>query len=316
MVRRTSFTTADPDEAKQFFADTYTGARWRGSIDRDAFQLTDRRVEAGSFSLSEMRMSSRVVSTFCPEDVYFVTFLRAGSLRISGRGLDERIGPGRLVLGGQPGVEATSDADSIDQEVATVPRAAVREAAELEPGSAAPRFASVLPRSGRGAPTWRATQLYLHSALAGKGADSPLLLGSAGRLLASLMVDTFGDPIGPARPRRDAIQGPGTLRRAVSFIESNADQDIGIADIAVAARVSPRAVEYAFRRELQTTPTAYLRQVRLDHAHRELEAAEPGDGLTVTAVAYRWGFSSPSRFGAYYRATYGTPPSVTLGRPG
>ncbi len=35
-------------------------------------------------------------------------------------------------------------------------------------------------------------------------------------------------------------------------------------------------------------------------------------GLTVTAVAYRWGFSSPSRFAEHYRAAYGELPSETL----
>ena len=33
---------------------------------------------------------------------------------------------------------------------------------------------------------------------------------------------------------------------------------------------------------------------------------------TVTAVAYRWGFSSASRFSAYYRETYGVSPKQTL----
>jgi AraC-like DNA-binding protein len=38
------------------------------------------------------------------------------------------------------------------------------------------------------------------------------------------------------------------------------------------------------------------------------------DGLTVTEVAYRWGFSWPSRFTERYRAAFGTTPSETLRR--
>jgi AraC-like DNA-binding protein len=34
--------------------------------------------------------------------------------------------------------------------------------------------------------------------------------------------------------------------------------------------------------------------------------------VTVRAVAYRWGFSSPSRFAAYYRRAYGVCPSRIL----
>ena len=71
-------------------------------------------------------------------------------------------------------------------------------------------------------------------------------------------------------------------------------------------------MEYAFRRHLGATPTTYLRQVRLDHAHRELAGATPEDGVTVTEVAYRWGFSSPSRFAEYYRAAFGCRPGETL----
>jgi AraC-like DNA-binding protein len=43
-----------------------------------------------------------------------------------------------------------------------------------------------------------------------------------------------------------------------------------------------------------------------------LAQAFPGDGTTVTAVGYRWGFPSPSRFAQHYRDAYGVPPSDTL----
>ena len=106
---------------------------------------------------------------------------------------------------------------------------------------------------------------------------------------------------------------PATLKRAVAFIEENAQQDITIADIAAAASVTMRAVQLAFRRHLGTTPTRYLRQVRLDRAHRDLLAADPGHE-TVTAVAYRWGFPSPGRFASYYQQVYGVRPSRALRR--
>jgi AraC-like DNA-binding protein len=97
----------------------------------------------------------------------------------------------------------------------------------------------------------------------------------------------------------------------VTFIDEHAYEPIAIADIAAAAFVSARAVQLAFRRHLGTTPTAYLRRVRLEHAHRQLQAADPAL-LTVTAVARRWGFPSASRFTASYRAAYGILPSRTL----
>jgi AraC-like DNA-binding protein len=85
-------------------------------------------------------------------------------------------------------------------------------------------------------------------------------------------------------------------------------------EIAAAAGLSRRVVQVAFRRHLDTTPTAYLRKVRLDLAHAELLTACPDDELTVTEVAYRWGFSSPSRFAERYRAEFGRLPSEMLRR--
>jgi AraC-like DNA-binding protein len=56
-----------------------------------------------------------------------------------------------------------------------------------------------------------------------------------------------------------------------------------------------------------------LRRVRLERAHRDLQAADPAR-QTVTAIAYRWGFPSSSRFAAHYRQVYGVTPSRTLGQ--
>ncbi|WP_420843129.1 helix-turn-helix domain-containing protein [Cryptosporangium phraense] len=81
-----------------------------------------------------------------------------------------------------------------------------------------------------------------------------------------------------------------------------------------AARTSSRAVQNAFRRHYDTTPLGYLRQIRLDRARRELQAADPSAGDTVAAIALRWGFGAPGRFSHAYRARYGQPPSRTLRR--
>jgi AraC-like DNA-binding protein len=97
------------------------------------------------------------------------------------------------------------------------------------------------------------------------------------------------------------------VRRAIAFIEQHPDADISVADIAAAAaNVSIRAVQFAFRRHLDTTPMDYLRTVRLDRAHHDLLTTNPSLGDTVTA---RWGFHHHSRFAARYRHAYGvTPP--------
>ena len=65
------------------------------------------------------------------------------------------------------------------------------------------------------------------------------------------------------------------------------------------------------RRHLDTTPYGYLRRVRLERAHRDLQAGSPAD-TSVAAVAGRWGFADLGRFAAQYRTAFGRLPSQTL----
>lgn len=104
---------------------------------------------------------------------------------------------------------------------------------------------------------------------------------------------------------------PVLLRRAISYIEANAGNDVALADIAEAVHVTPRAVQYMFRRHLGTTPLQYLRRLRLDHVHRDLLVATQPD-QTVTQVAARWGFTHTGRFAVLYRQTFGRSPHETL----
>jgi AraC-like DNA-binding protein len=106
---------------------------------------------------------------------------------------------------------------------------------------------------------------------------------------------------------------PGALKRATTFISENLESPITAIDIAEAARMSPRGLQALFQRELWTTPTAYLRHLRLAAAKADLLAADPAN-TDVASIATRWGFTHPSRFAAMYRAEFGENPSTTLRR--
>jgi transcriptional regulator GlxA family with amidase domain len=105
---------------------------------------------------------------------------------------------------------------------------------------------------------------------------------------------------------------PAVIRRAVEFIEAHAQRDIGVAEIAEAARLGVRGLQVAFRRHRDQTPLEYLRQVRMQNAHRDLQSADAAEGATVAEVAARWGFSHPGRFAVEYRRQFGRHPSETL----
>jgi transcriptional regulator GlxA family with amidase domain len=104
---------------------------------------------------------------------------------------------------------------------------------------------------------------------------------------------------------------PPLLRRALEYINDNAHLDITLRDIAAAVNVTPRSVQYTFRRHLGMTPLEYLRRVRLERAHRELQTADPSSD-TVMAIAGRWGFSHAGRFSRVYKQVFGMSPSRTL----
>jgi AraC-like DNA-binding protein len=105
---------------------------------------------------------------------------------------------------------------------------------------------------------------------------------------------------------------PQPLRRALLFIDEHAGDPITLNEIAGAARLSARGVQAAFRRNLDTTPLAYLRSVRMERAHRDLQSAQPADGVSVAAIAARWGFAHLGRFAIEYRRRFGNYPSQTL----
>jgi transcriptional regulator GlxA family with amidase domain len=104
---------------------------------------------------------------------------------------------------------------------------------------------------------------------------------------------------------------PALLSRAMAYIDDNAHRDITLTEIASAVYVTPRALQYLFRKHRGCTPREYVRMVRLNYAHRDLVE---GDRLTTTVsqIAARWGFGHIGRFAVYYRQQFGISPHQTL----
>ncbi|WP_187683240.1 helix-turn-helix domain-containing protein [Nocardia wallacei] len=141
----------------------------------------------------------------------------------------------------------------------------------------------------------------------------PLIAASATHYLAASVLTAFPNTAVTADTTGDRHDAhPGTVRRALSYMETHVRDDIAVADIAAAAFVTVRALQLAFRRHLDTTPMAYLRRLRLHGAHEQLVATTSGDRATVTAIAAEWGFAHPGRFAAMYRRHYGRSPAGVL----
>ncbi|MFF0909074.1 helix-turn-helix domain-containing protein [Microbacterium sp. HMH0099] len=159
---------------------------------------------------------------------------------------------------------------------------------------------------------WTRTWEYCRDVLLRSSERAPLVEQQARALMleASLLSfpTTFTDVLASGRPARPL---PAPVRRAKAYIEAHAAEPVVLADVAQAARLSPRGLQYAFRAATGRTPMQYLRHVRLDAARSDLRGGDPSTD-TVAAIAARWGFSNLGRFAAMYRAEFGETPSSTL----
>ncbi len=110
-----------------------------------------------------------------------------------------------------------------------------------------------------------------------------------------------------------AAPAPYFVRRAEEFLRANVTEPVTLQDIAQASGTSLRSLQNGFRHFRDTTPTAYLRDLRLQHVREELlQAAE--SNRTVTDIATSFGFMHLSKFSKYYKARYGEAPSETARR--
>jgi AraC-like DNA-binding protein len=306
------FITADPEEAHSFMRAAYTENTMRIAGSRDGFRMRHTVAGAGSFSVAVMTHTMAVEHVAEPLGYPLIGRVLRGKIERETDGETVRAGRGDFFLAAQPDRPYAVRWDNVDLQMIKVSPAVLAEVAGAGKAGRL-RFTSLVPGSPASAQSLAATVDFIASGLLARpeAVASPLLIGGATRLLAGAMLTAF--PYEADLPA-ERIPGPGstaTLRRAMAFIDEFAGSDIGAADIAAGAHVTLRAVQHAFRRHLGTTPMAYLRRVRLDRARQELRSASPAH-VTVTQIANRWGFSSPSRFTAHYRATYGELPRDTL----
>jgi AraC-like DNA-binding protein len=264
---------ADLETAQDILSKAYGPVRIDPRGSRRGLRL--ERAALGPVQLHHVNVGMDFDAVGDPLETLIFGELLSGRLRQASGGSDRHYASGEAFLAAQPGHSYTATVHEADVRLTVIAPALLSEVVDTAPG----RTRVPVMFTGYEAVSTQAT--FPNNAL-----TDP----------------TVGD-------RHDS--SPATLRRAIAFIDEHAHEDISIADVAAATHVTIRAVQLAFRRHLDTTPIRYLRRVRLDHAHRQLLAADP-ERESVTAVAYRWGFTSSSRFAAYYRTAYGVPPSATL----
>lgn len=304
ILRMDSDDVADVEEIWKAFVPSASVLR----IDPADFAFRWRSATLGDLAVVRYSLTAEVHSRVQPEDQLFACRLVAADGVLRSR---------RSII--EPGMPWATDSVQVEAEwngtaevsALIFDRMRAQELARRITGDdlLSLRLTSVHPRSDAAARQWvRAFDYLLTSAMAADG-DELIEAGIARHALTTVL-SCFPSTFSSAIARDGGGDGAATVRRALAYIDENAHLPITVDDVAEAVHISTRGLQYSFRRSIDTTPTEYLRRVRLDGAHRDLRNGVAEE--SVSQIARRWGFGNSSRFNTLYRQTYGRTAKQTL----
>ncbi|WP_083889339.1 AraC family transcriptional regulator [Nocardia pneumoniae] len=314
-VERYAFSSTDSGEITDYIDRMYAGTRTRFLDVSPEATFTVTGVATDTMATDRVRAAIGYATDSEPFDYLVFEHLIAGRYLLRG-GEELFLRPGDVAVVPM-GVGLSFEVHDLDMSLLRLPMDRVTAAAEEQVGAPAGgvRFQSAQPVSHAMGRYWRELVGVVHRELMDPDSPmgNPLVAEQTTAGIAAAALTTFPNTAMTV----DYVRDPGpitpvALRRATDYINANADQPLTLTDIAEAAGVTTRALQHDFRRHYDTTPLGYLRRVRLERAHEDLTASEPGAGPTVAAIAERWGFAHPGRFAAAYTARYGRSPSYTL----
>lgn len=102
----------------------------------------------------------------------------------------------------------------------------------------------------------------------------------------------------------------GQISRAIAWIRDHVPDQLRIADVARAARMSVSSLHQHFKTITGLTPLQFQKQLRLHEARRLMIAA----GMSAGSAGFAVGYDSPSQFSREYRRLYGAPPKADMTR--
>ena len=143
--------------------------------------------------------------------------------------------------------------------------------------------------------------------------NSPLIATEIQNTIFSMLLSLSDNNYLPLETQLKEACLPAYVRQARDYIEANLDRSISLADITTAAEVHVTTLLKSFKQHYEMSPIAYLKQKRLEAAHRKLLANDPST-TSVSEVATQWGFFHFGRFSQYYFQLFGELPSETLKR--
>lgn len=311
-IKHSQFRTIDPSVMRRFFSSVYRPG-WRVSGSTAPVAVSHRRCEAGFLTVDDVMIQGRAVVEIPASETVVVVQPRAGSVTVAGSPAT----PLEVPLLVTHGMSCALQCNGARFDVVSIAAEVLQRVAADWQGALPQKiqFSDTHPRSSAAVRAWHRALDYVTAGLASADtAQQPLIVTGMAQLLAGALLECYPSNV-TEQDGADQPALPDTLKEAVSFIHRHAAGEVGINDVAAAVHLTPRAVQYLFRRQLDTTPTEYMRRVRLSRAHQDLIAASPSTA-TVTEIAQRWGFAHTGRFAVLYRQTYGQSPHGTLRQEG
>jgi AraC-like DNA-binding protein len=286
--------------------------------DPDQFSLIRRSGGVGAISLSEWVVGSEMSVGGEQCSSYRVLAVHSGHMESEHRRLAVSARPGAAVVYPPEGAGAATWAEGSKVTCLKIDGRAVENALSNALGrdvTSRIDFTPVMPMTAPATRSWInmlvlfKQQLFrsdglLHQPLVGMPFVEALVSG----FLLAAEHSQLGDLM-----REERLAAPRVIRRAVEIIEEEAHMPLTVSSIAARCHISVRSLQQGFRSYMNTSPTAYLREVRLRRAHQCLSEADPST-TSVAAVAYTWGFTNLGRFATAHKARYDEPPAATLRR--
>ena len=138
---------------------------------------------------------------------------------------------------------------------------------------------------------------------------SSLMVDSLSTAVAARLVDRYtqaGSPLAKSASRVTGILDKRRLDRVLEFIDTHAETNISLDDIASEACLSRFHFIRAFKRSMGVTPLAYVTDVRINRAKHLLRSTKQ----TVDEISTMLNFSSASNFTRTFKRTVGLAPNV------
>lgn len=304
------------DDARRVLGEAFLPVEFPTASASSRLGLELNALSTGRLTLGYMRFDRAVRIRTSEPDEYHVDIPTAGraALRAAGgRPVDATRRSAGVFMPGRP-VDLDCG-DGFAQVALMIPRAEVQREIEslLESTSLAPvEFDPVLDLTAGGQLVLQAVRVVDEASRHADGMlQHPLAARHLERSLVHALLFSQGHNHSEALRAPVPAAGAGAVSQAVDLLRDDPAHDWSVADLAAATATSVRSLQEGFRRSLDTTPTAYLRRLRLERVRDDLLAAAPG-GANVTAVSARWGFTHHGRFAAAYAARFGERPSDTL----